>query len=39
MISVPVLLCRGENRREAAGVIHSRLGDQNEENSINYRKY
>lgn len=39
MISVPVLLCRAENRREAAGVIHSGLGDQDGENSINYRKY
>ena len=39
MISVPVLLCRDENRREAAGEIHNRLGDQDGENSINYRKY
>ena len=39
MISVAVLLCRDENRREVAGVIHSSLGDQDGENSINYRKY
>ena len=39
MISVPALLCRDENRRDVTGVIHSRLGDQDEENSINYRKY
>ena len=39
VLSVPVLLCRDENRREVAGVIYSILGDQDEENSINYRKY
>lgn len=39
MLNVSVLLCRVDNRREVAGVIYSILGDQDEENSINYRKY